>query len=284
MLRRRLIPFTAFALALALPAPAAAIVGGDPANDGDFPAQAFVGVDTDDNGEINAFCSGTLIGSRQVLTAARCTTNLLAQPRPASSFTVRVGQTALPDPAVVENVAGIDIPETSEIPGGYSRTTGRNDIAILTLEDPVDAEPVRVVDAQETAAWAPGTAARVLGWGETSQGGNISEVAADRRRHHPRRRGLSTAELRRHRDAVCRGHAPGGRREPVRKRLRQPAARPRRRAVCARRRVLRRRLRDHRRRRACSPASAPIRSTRGSTTAPRRPTSTSATSLASPSP
>jgi len=33
-----------------------------------------------------------------------------------------------------------------------------------------------VVDPGETAAWAPGTVARILGWGETSQGGDITDI------------------------------------------------------------------------------------------------------------
>lgn len=165
-------------MALALPAPASAIVNGDPAGQGDYPAQGFLGIDSDSNGFVNTFCSGTLVGSRQFLTAARCTTNTLGQPRPASNFTVRIGDIALPDATVVQNVAANDIPDPTEVPpDGYVRPTGENDIAMLTLKAPVDADIVRVLDANETTAWAPGTAARVLGWGErSSQPGDISDT------------------------------------------------------------------------------------------------------------
>jgi hypothetical protein len=174
--RRLLLP-AAVLLALALPAPASAIVHGTPAEQGEYPAQGFLGIDSDGNGFVNSFCSGTLVGSRQFLTAARCTTNGLGQARPATSFTVQIGDIALPDSTVVQNVAANDIPDPTEIPpDGYVRPTGENDIAMLTLKAPVDANPVRVVDSSETAAWAPGTAGRVLGWGEIAQAGDISET------------------------------------------------------------------------------------------------------------
>jgi hypothetical protein len=174
--RRLLLPAAAF-LVLALPAPASAIVNGDTAQEGDYPAQGFLGIDSNGNGFVDSFCSGTLVGSRQFLTAARCTTNSLGQGRPATSFTVQIGEIALPDATVVENVAANDIPDPLEIPpNGYVRPTGENDIAMLTLKAPVDTDLVRVVDSSETAAWAPDTAGRVLGWGEIMQDGDISET------------------------------------------------------------------------------------------------------------
>ena len=80
MLGRRLILLAIAATALALPAPASAIVNGDAVAEGDYPAHGFLGIDSDGNGQINSICSGTLVGSRQFLTAARCTTNPLGYP------------------------------------------------------------------------------------------------------------------------------------------------------------------------------------------------------------
>ena len=91
---------------------------------------------------------------------------------------MHIGDTALPDGTVVENVAANDVPDTNEDTSGYVRSSGRNDVAMLTLTAPVDTELTRVVDArdpQDAKLWAPNKAGRVLGWGETSQGGDISE-------------------------------------------------------------------------------------------------------------
>ena len=74
--RRSLLPAAALlALCLAAPAPAAAIVHGQPvAENGIYPAQGLLRIDTDDTiPGYEEFCGGTLIGSRQFLTAARCT-------------------------------------------------------------------------------------------------------------------------------------------------------------------------------------------------------------------
>ena len=177
MLGRRLLLIASAAAALALPAPASAVVNGSPAARGAYPAHGFLGIDSDGNGFVNSFCGGTLVGSRQFLTAARCTTNTLGQARLPSRLTVRIGDINLPDSTVLQNVAENDIPDPSEIPpDGYVRPTGKNDLAMLTLKAPVDGEPVRVVEDTEDALWAPGIVGSVLGWGETSHDGDISET------------------------------------------------------------------------------------------------------------
>src|SRR5437762_2822307 len=94
---RRLIPVVSAVAALALPVQASAIVNGQAAAAGEFPAQVFVGANTDGVGGIDRYCSGTLVGSRQVLTAARCATYGLdnSQKLPLSGFDVRVGNVDL---------------------------------------------------------------------------------------------------------------------------------------------------------------------------------------------
>jgi len=174
-MRRLLLPLAAAAAALLIPAPASAIVSGVPVAVGAFPAHGSVGIDTNSNGFVDAICSGTLVGSRQFLTAARCVTNSLSNPRPETRLTVRVGDVAPPDDSLTQNVAENDVPDPAEIPpDGYVRSTGENDVAMLTLKEPIYTELMRVVDRGENAPWAPGTSARVLGWGEPD--GDISDT------------------------------------------------------------------------------------------------------------
>jgi trypsin len=169
--RRFLLPVAAL-LALALPAPASAIVNGTAAHQGDNPAQGYLGINTDGDDTFERTCGGTLVGSRQFLTAARCAVNDVSGiPLTASSFTVRLGDVDLatdpPDEyAVTDN----------DVHADYDKATGVNDVAMLTLARPADYEPMRVVDDSEDDLWKPGTVARILGWGEISQGGNTSNV------------------------------------------------------------------------------------------------------------
>jgi hypothetical protein len=175
--RRSLLPAAAL-LALCLVAPAAAaaapaprVVNGDEATDGEYPAQGFLGVDLNADDQIEYFCGGTLVGSRQFLTAARCTVNTSGLPLAESSFTVRLGAVDLTDAPADEYAVAVN-----EVHDDYVKVTGVNDVAMLTLVQPADYELMRVVDDNsDDALWAPGTVARVLGWGEI-QGGNTSDV------------------------------------------------------------------------------------------------------------
>ena len=163
---RRLILPLAMLAGLVVPAPASAIVDGQTVPKGEFPAQAFIKIDG--GPDPDRFCSGTLVGSRQVLTSARCATiPVFGDSVPAASFTVRLGDVDLTSTPADEYAV-----TANDVNADYDGD-GRNDVAMLTLNRaaPAALTPERVVDDTEKAAWAPGTEARVLGWGETSTPG-----------------------------------------------------------------------------------------------------------------
>jgi hypothetical protein len=157
---------------LGFPAPAAAIVHGEQIlENGVYPAQGVLRINTDDVEGFEAFCGGTLIGSRQFLTSARCTRDDFGAELPKENFLVQLGNvdrsSDTPDDYLVSTIT--DAP-------GFVWASRKNDAAVLTLDHVANYEPMRVVDANENALWAPGTLARILGWGRTSTSGVRSQM------------------------------------------------------------------------------------------------------------
>jgi secreted trypsin-like serine protease len=176
---RRLLGLPAAALlllVLAAPASSAArsvqprIVGGTAAAQGEYPAQGFLLIEDDpSHAGPDAFCGGTLVGSRQFLTAAHCATQDLgggaSVPLPASSFTVRLGNV---DRRVTDDEYTA---VKNDVNADFDSASFQNDSAMLTLNRPAPYEPMRIVDDGEDVKWAAGTKARIIGWGTTSSGG-----------------------------------------------------------------------------------------------------------------
>ncbi len=169
---RRPVLLAAAALALALPAPASAIVNGVEAQQGEFPAQGVLRIDTDANPGFDAFCGGTLIGSRQFLTAARCVTDDFSDTLPEANLLVRLGSVdRAPDSPDDYSVTKIDL-----APGYDNTPPPVNDAAVLTLDHVADYVPTRVVDSRDSGLWTVGTLATVLGWGRISTSGIRPEI------------------------------------------------------------------------------------------------------------
>ena len=109
----------------------AEIVHGTDAQPGEFPAQVGLGIDLDDNGTYESLCGGTLVGRRQVLTAAHCAVDDFGNPLPPSAFLVFLGQND-------DSTWTVDSGRTAsavEPNAAFDLDTLRNDTAMLTLTD-----------------------------------------------------------------------------------------------------------------------------------------------------
>jgi secreted trypsin-like serine protease len=147
------------------------IVGGVPASLGEYPAQGFLGIDSNGDTTFDQACGGTLLSGIWFLTAAHCVTDGTGGVLPPTAFFVYLGDHDLTAPNPAENFYDI---VNVERHAGYDDATHQNDLAMLRLERIAPQQPLRVIRVDESAKWAPGTTARIIGWGTTSEGGPAS--------------------------------------------------------------------------------------------------------------
>jgi trypsin len=157
----------AFAASLVLAAPSPAVVGGRDAAPGAYPAVAEITFGS------SFLCTGTLIAPRWVLTAGHCssiTGAAVASPAawPAALIDVRIGS--------VTPGAGERVPVRRVVVNPDYLVNVGYDIALLELSTASTKAPAKVVGAGGAALWSPGTMETIVGFGTTSEGGDVADT------------------------------------------------------------------------------------------------------------
>ncbi|WP_326688954.1 MULTISPECIES: serine protease [unclassified Streptomyces] len=139
----------AVALTMAVTPSASAIIGGHKATS-EYPFMASVQKDG------KHYCGASLIKRDWVVTAGHCTVNV--KPKQLS---VRVGDHDRTKGAEAKVTKVIAHPD-------FSYEPFRNDVAVMKLDHPVDAKPIKLATESAPA----GTGTRILGWGMTCEDGS----------------------------------------------------------------------------------------------------------------
>ena len=168
MSARRLCLVLALACALMgiTASPSMAIVGGQNASPGEYPAVAKI--------TYQVFqCTGTLIAPDTVLTAGHCSSmtgaavaSPIAWPAPLINVTIGGTRDGEGEQATVSKVT---------IPPQYLLGSG-SDVSLLKLSKPSTKTPVKVAGAADRNIWDPGDLETIVGWGVTEEGGDLPDT------------------------------------------------------------------------------------------------------------
>ncbi|MET9835169.1 serine protease [Streptomyces sp. NPDC006385] len=195
-------PLALAAVAAAIPLVSAAPVAADSVVVGGFPVDvsqspwtvALSSRDRFGGTRAGQFCVGVAVGRSTVLTAAHCMSEevLGAAPNQIRDLSVIAGRTDLLSSQGQE----IRVRGTWVNPA-YDSATNAGDFAVLSLAQPLPASSVIGMAGTGDAAYVPGTAALVYGWGDITGAGDYA-------------RSLRAARVRVLSDALCKEAYPGG--------------------------------------------------------------------------
>jgi secreted trypsin-like serine protease len=170
LIRKLLLVCSLATASLALAAsPSAAVVGGNDASPGEYPAVAQI--------SYGLFsCTGTLIAPDTVLTAGHCSSvdaGVVGTPVtwPAALIDVRIGGH--------RDGEGERVPVSSVVAHQNYLATKGYDISLLKLSRASTQPPVKVAGAGERGLWSAGTMETIVGWGLTSEDGSPPAVVQE---------------------------------------------------------------------------------------------------------
>src|SRR4051812_1210101 len=168
LVRRLTLALAAACAAMALSAaPSMAVVGGQDAAPGAYPAVAEITFGQ------SFLCTGTLIAPKWVLTAGHCgsmTGAAVGTPAgwPPQLIDVRIGSVK-PGQGEKVPVQRVVVEPNYLVNSGY-------DITLLQLATSSTKTPAKVVGAGGASLWAPSTLETIVGFGTTSEGGDTPDT------------------------------------------------------------------------------------------------------------
>ncbi|MGW6569117.1 serine protease [Streptomyces sp. NPDC054975] len=171
------------------------VVGGQPTTAEEAPwAVALSSRDRFGGTRAGQFCGGVVVAPTRVLTAAHCLGRdvLGGEPGDLADFKVIAGRSTL----LGQDGHEVLVSRTWISPD-YDPTANTHDLAVLTLASPLPQSYVIRTAVPGDAAEAPGTAADVYGWGDTTGNGTYAST-------------LRSARVEVRPDSACERAYPGG--------------------------------------------------------------------------